>query len=240
MSADLFEEGPPAVSEAVRSELTRLLAELDAKGQAPSPVPAPPQAPDTSALADEASPRVTVGDIALALGRPAHTSFAAIGVMASVLFLGAWFVSAWGSVIPAPPQALVVHAESSAGASSDPGRMTQVQAASDVVHLWAHGGVGNARVIRGQMWWSPSTGVAVWARADPLAGDSGLGYQAWFVSDRGPHYLGPVTVDQAGTISVSFDPPRQPTGRPVRVLVTLQPPGRMDHPADRIVLEARF
>jgi hypothetical protein len=237
---DFTGDGAPAMSEVVRSELTRLLAELDSPALAPLPEPAPPGADDTSALDAETPSRVTRGDIALALERPARMGVGAVGVAASVLFIGVWLVSAWVPMMPAPPEAVVVHAEAAAGVSTDPGRMTQVQAASDVVHLWAHGGVGNARTIRGQMWWSPSTGVAVWARAEPLSADSRFGYHAWFVSDRGPHYLGPVTADEAGTISVSFDPPPQPGGRPVRVLVTLQAAGRPDHPADRIVLEARF
>ena len=124
--------------------------------------------------------------------------------------------------------------------STDPGRMTQVQSALDVVHVWAQSGAGGRRMIRGQMWWSPSEGVALWARAEPLSGRDGLGYQAWLVSDGGTQYLGPISADPAGTISVSFDPPAQPSGRPVRVFVTLQPPGRVEHPADHVVLEGMF
>jgi hypothetical protein len=191
-------------------------------------------------VAADLPPRVTRDEIALALGKPARSRFGVLGVTASVLSIGAWVVSAWGPMMPAPPQNTVVHAAAAPHVSTDPGRMTQVQSAIDVVHLWAQSGAGNARMIRGQMWWSPSTGVALWARAEPLPHDERLGYQAWFVSDRGTHYLGPVTADHAGTINVSFDPPLETTGRPVRVLVTLQPPGPMEHPADRIVLEARF
>jgi hypothetical protein len=140
-----------------------------------------------------------------------------------------------------PPPADVTRAPVPTYISKDPGRMTQVQSANDVVHLWTHGDAGQTRVIRGQMWWSPSTGATLWARAEPLTDDDdGLGYHAWFVSDRGTHYLGPVAADQAGTITVSFDPMPETSGRPVRVLVTVQPPDRTNYPADRVVLEARF
>ena len=71
-------------------------------------------------------------------------------------------------------------------ASSDPRRMTQVQSAFDVVHLWAQGGAGSAHVIRGQMWWSPSE------------------------------------------------------GRLSRVRMRDGGDGRVEHPANRVVLEARF
>jgi hypothetical protein len=229
------------LSEQVRSELARLLAELNPMPQASSPVAAAPvPAHEAWAFAADMPPRVTRGDIALALGRPARSAgFGAIGVAAAVLSIGVWVVSAWGPMMPVPPRDAVVHAAPTQ-VLLDPGRMTQVQSALDVVHLWAHSGAGRARVIRGQMWWSPSTGVAMWARAEPLTHDDGLGYQAWFVSDRGPHYLGPVSTDPSGTITASFEPPPQASGRPVRVLVTLQPPGRTEHPADRVVLEARF
>jgi hypothetical protein len=228
------------LSEQVRLELTRLLAELNPMAPAPSSTPATPAAvSDGGTFAAEVLPRVTQADIALALGRPVRSfGFGAVGMAASVLSIGAWLVSAWGPMTSLPPEGMAVRAATRV--STDPDRMTQVQSATDVVHLWAQSGAGTARVIRGQMWWSPSTGVALWARVEPLSKDDGLGYQAWFVSDRGTHYLGPIRADQAGTISLSFDPPPHATGRPVRVLVTVQPPSRTTHPADRVVLEAKF
>jgi hypothetical protein len=236
-----------ALSDQVRLELTRLLMELSPMPLAsfpapPAPLPAREHGTFTTETEPETEmpPRVTRGDIALALGRPARaSSFRVVGVTAAVLFIGAWLVSAWAPMMPVRPDDSAVRAAATRP-SSDPSRMTQVQSALDVVHLWAQGGAGSAQVIRGQMWWSPSEGMALWARAEPLSGRDGLGYQAWLVSDRGTQYLGPITADPAGTISVSFDPPFQTRGRPVRVLVTLQSPARVEQPADRVVLEARF
>ena len=231
-----------ALSDQVRLELLRLLTELSPIPLASCPAPAAPVPPEreNGTFTTEMPPRVTRGDIALALGRPARSSgFGVVGVTAAVLFIGAWLVSAWEPMMPVPLDDSTARAAAT-HVSTDPGRMTQVQSALDVVHLWAQGGAGSAQMIRGQMWWSPSEGMAVWARAEPLSGQDGLGYQAWLVSDRGTQYLGPITADGAGTISVSFDPPPETSGRPVRVLVTLQPPGRVEHPADRVVLEARF
>jgi len=230
-----------ALSDQVRLELTRLLTELSLMPLVSPPVPAVPvRAREDGTFTIEMPPRVTRADIALALGRPARSAhLRVVGVTAAVLFIGAWLVSAWEPMMPVRPDDSVARAAASR-VSTDPGRMTRVQSALDVVHLWAQGGAGSARMIRGQMWWSPSEGVALWARAEPLSGQDGLGYQAWLVSDGGTQYLGPVTADPAGTISVSFAPLPQPSGRPVRVLVTLQPPGRVEYPADRVVLEAMF
>ena len=230
-----------ALSDSVRLELTRLLSELSPLPRASSLAPAAPApAREDGTFPTEMLPRVTRADIALALGRPARSSgLGVVGMTAAVLFIGAWLVSAWGPTTPAPMDDSAARAAATR-VSTDPGRMTQVQSALDVVHLWAQGGAGSARMIRGQMWWSPSEGMALWARAEPLSGQDGLGYQAWLVSDGGTQYLGPITADPGGTISVSFGPPPQPSGRPVRVLVTLQSPGRVEHPADRVVLEAMF
>jgi hypothetical protein len=230
-----------ALSDQVRLELARLLTELGPMPLASSPAPAAPAlAREDGTFATEMPPRVTRADIALALGRPARSANLGVaGVTAAVLFICTWLVSAWEPMMPVRPddsaaRAAITHV------STDPGRMTRVQSALDVVHMWARGGADSAQMIRGQMWWSPSEGVALWARAEPLLGQDDLGYQAWLVSDGGTQYLGPVTADPAGTINVSFDPLPQPSGRPVRVLVTLQPPGRVEHPADRVVLEAMF
>jgi len=241
MSVDSTQHAVAALSDQVRLELIRLLTELDPiphglssavdaflpeREDGPSPIETPP--------------RVTRADIALALGRPARSrSLGVFGMTAAVLFIGAWLVSAWAPMMPVPPDDSAAHA-AAIRVSTDPGRMTQVQSALDVVHLWAQGGDDGRRVIRGQIWWSPSQGVALWARAEPLSGQDGLGYQAWLVSDGGTQYLGPISADPVGTISVWFEPPAQPSGRPVRVLVTLQPPDRLEHPADNVILEGTF
>jgi hypothetical protein len=224
-----------ALSDQVRLELARLLTELGPMPLASSPA----LAREDGTFTTEMPPRVTRADIALALGRPARSAnLGVVGVTAAVLFIGTWLVSAWEPMMPVRPDDSAARAVTRV--STDPGRMTRVQSALDVVHMWARGGADSAQMIRGQMWWSPSEGVTLWARAEPLSGQDDLGYQAWLVSDGGTQYLGPITADPAGTINVSFDPLPQPSGRPVRVLVTLQPPGRVEHPADRVVLEAMF
>jgi hypothetical protein len=118
-------------------------------------------------------------------------------------------------------------------------RMMRVQSALDVVQLTARAGAGGSSV-QGHLWWSPSVGLAMWARPVPIPADAQLGYHAWLVTEDGTDYLGPVSRDGAGTITASFDPPRHATSKVTSVLVALQPADRLDRPGDMVVLEARF
>lgn len=124
-------------------------------------------------------------------------------------------------------------------AAADVQRMMRVQSAVDVVQLTARAGEGVSSV-QGHMWWSPSVGLAMWARPVPILGDAELGYHAWLVTETGTDYLGPVTRDDGGTITASFDPPRHAASRVISVLVVLQPADGIDRPGDMVVLEARF
>ena len=124
-------------------------------------------------------------------------------------------------------------------AAHDVQRMMRVQSAIDVVQLTARAGEGPSSV-QGHLWWSPSVGLAMWARPVPIPAGANLGYHAWLVTEDGPDYLGPVTRDEAGTVTAAFDPPRHAAGTVISVLVVLQPDYQLDRPGDMVVLEARF
>jgi hypothetical protein len=123
--------------------------------------------------------------------------------------------------------------------ATDAQRMMRVQSAIDVVQLTARAGAG-ASSVQGHLWWSPSVGLAMWARPVPIPGDADLGYHAWLVTEAGNDYLGPVARDEAGTITASFDPPVHAASKVISVLVVLQPAYRIDRPGDMVVLEAKF
>jgi hypothetical protein len=118
-------------------------------------------------------------------------------------------------------------------------RMMRVQSAVDVVQLTARAGAGPASV-QGHLWWSPSVGLAMWARPVPIPADADMGYHAWLITDAGTDYLGPVMRDEAGTITASFDPPPHATSKVISVLVSMQPSFSVDRPGDLVVLEAKF
>jgi hypothetical protein len=118
-------------------------------------------------------------------------------------------------------------------------RMMRVQSAVDVVQLTARAGAGPG-AVQGHLWWSPTVGLAMWARPVPIPADAEMGYHAWLITEAGTDYLGPVVRDEAGTITASFDPPRHATSKAVSVLVSMQPSYSVDRPGDLVVLEARF
>jgi hypothetical protein len=118
-------------------------------------------------------------------------------------------------------------------------RMMRVQSAIDVVQLTARAGEGPASV-QGHLWWSPSVGLALWARPVPIPADANMSYHAWLVTAAGTDYLGPVTRDEAGTITASFDPPPHAASKVLSVLVALQPSYHVERPGDMVVLEAKF
>jgi hypothetical protein len=254
--ADATSDVPEALPPEIRDEFARLFADLDPQSPAPerggagttlpvflTPTPSHvrPSPPSDDAVrswrrvfADDPGLLITCGVMALTVAVVVAAWFHVLARLDAVerrSIAAEERATAAARAAAASPDAL--------RAAADVQRMMRVQSAVDVVQLTARGGEGST-AVQGHLWWSPSVGLAMWASPVPIPADAGLGYHAWLVTDAGTDYLGPVTRDDAGTITAAFDAPRHASHTVISVLVVLQPSYRLDHPGDMVVLEARF